>query len=85
KFRRDRRPGLAIEPRWKFYPKYAAETMAKVARWLALGAKLHWTYQRVKRHAGYTDAAITSVAEDNVGREAADADVLGGRQRSAVH
>ena len=30
KFRRDRRPGIPIEPSWKFYPKYAVES---VGRW----------------------------------------------------
>ena len=36
KFRRDRRPGLPIEPRWKFYPKYAVESVVKMGRWFKL-------------------------------------------------
>ena len=36
KFRRDRRPGLPIEPAWKFYPRYWLETVVKMARWAAL-------------------------------------------------
>jgi hypothetical protein len=66
KFRRDRRPGFAIEPRWKFYPKYFAETISKVARWIALGAKLHFTYRAVKRDVDYTDIAITAVAAEEL-------------------
>ena len=31
KFRRDRRPGLPLEPAWRFYPKYLVESIWKVA------------------------------------------------------
>ena len=39
-FRRDRRPGLPIEPVWSFYPKYIAETARKqgIARMLVEAA-----------------------------------------------
>src|SRR5205807_3322613 len=40
KFRRDRRPGLEIEPRWKFYPSYVAETVSKLWRWGSIYAGL---------------------------------------------
>ena len=43
KSRRDRRPGLPIEPRLLFYPKYAVETVVKLARWGTL-------YMRLRRH-----------------------------------
>ena len=61
KFRRDRRPGFPIVPRWKFYPAFAAETISKIARWLALYARLRWTYEWIKRDARrleYSDLAI---------------------------
>src|SRR5437773_280495 len=32
KFRRDRRPGLPIEPVWKFYPHYLVESVKKTAK-----------------------------------------------------
>ena len=67
KFRRDRRPGFAIEPRWKFYPKYAAEAVSKFARWVALWARLRWTYEWIKRDARrfeYEDVAITDNIDD---------------------
>ena len=32
KFRRDRRPGLPIEPWWKFYPNYAVESVKKLGK-----------------------------------------------------
>src|SRR5947207_463251 len=40
RFRRDRRPGLPIEPRWRFYPKYATESVKKLGKWLMLFARL---------------------------------------------
>ena len=48
KARRDRRPGLPIEPVWSFYPKYFAEVAGKLARWAALYVKLRRIYLRIK-------------------------------------
>jgi hypothetical protein len=67
KFRRDRRPGLAVEPVWSFYPRYLAELAAKLARWTALYVKLRRIYLRIKtdpQRFAYTDIAMTAVADD---------------------
>jgi hypothetical protein len=67
KYRRDRRPGLAIEPMWSFYPKYFAEMASKVVRWGALYLRLRRIYLRIKhdpRRFDYTDLATTPVAAD---------------------
>ncbi len=65
KYRRDRRPGLAIEPIWTFYPKYLAETVSKAVRWAALYVGLRRRYLRIKRDPqrfAYRDLAMTPVA-----------------------
>jgi hypothetical protein len=36
KYRRDRRPGMAVEPRWSFYPRYAFQTVAKYGQLLPI-------------------------------------------------
>jgi hypothetical protein len=67
KFRRDRRPGFAIEPIWSFYPKYFAEMASKLVRWTALYLKLRRVYLRIKadpNRFSYTDLAMTAVATD---------------------
>jgi hypothetical protein len=69
KFRRDRRSGLPIEPAWRFYPRYAWETLHKQVQWVALYLRLRARYLRVKhdpnKHA-YTDCALTPVTDDEV-------------------
>jgi hypothetical protein len=69
KVRTDRRPGFKIESRIVFYPKYAAEMLAKQARTL----HLFWKMSRVKKAIerdpnarGYTDTALTPVREDDL-------------------
>ena len=42
KFRRDRRPGLPILPRWKFYPSYAIESVGEAQR--RAGSPSIWRY-----------------------------------------
>ncbi|HZL62600.1 MAG TPA: radical SAM protein, partial [Pseudolabrys sp.] len=67
KFRRDRRPGLPIEPIWSFYPKYFAEIAGKLVTWSALYLKLRRIYLRIKKDPQrykYTDLAMTPVAAD---------------------
>jgi hypothetical protein len=69
KFRRDRRPGLPIEPALLFYPKYLAEFASKFARLAALYVKLRRIYLRIKtdpQRYAYTDAAMTPVAADEL-------------------
>ena len=67
KFRRDRRPGFALEPVWSFYPKYFAGLASKLVRWTALYVKLRRIYLRIKhdpQRYAYTDIAMTPVAAD---------------------
>ncbi len=69
KFRRDRRPGFAIEPRWKFYPKYFFESIAKLGRWASTYAGLRLIYMRAKRDPKkyeYMDTALTPVTDHDV-------------------
>jgi len=67
KRRLDRRAGMSIEPAWSFYPKFAFETVGKLARLVARIAWLQWTYRRVRaehRRNPYTDQALTPVTDD---------------------
>jgi len=67
KFRRDRRPGFALDPAWSFYPKYFAGLASKLARWTALYVRLRRIYLRIKhdpRRYAYSDIAMTAVAAD---------------------
>jgi len=66
KWRRDRRSGFAIEPRWKFYPKYFFESIAKLGRWFSIYAGLRLIYMRAKRDPKkyeYMDTALTPVTD----------------------
>ena len=69
KFRRDRRPGLPIEPVWRFYPRYLVESIVKLVKWLSLYFRLRRMYVRIKkdphRH-DYTDTALTAVTGHDV-------------------
>ena len=65
--RRDRRPGLPIEPAWSFYPKYFAEIAGKLVQWTSLYFRLRRIYLRIKgdpQRYRYTDPAMTAVADD---------------------
>jgi radical SAM superfamily enzyme YgiQ (UPF0313 family) len=67
KSRRGRRPGLPMEPAWIFYPRYFFESGTKLARWVALYAKLRRIYLRIKhdpQRNEYTDLAMTPVTDD---------------------
>ena len=68
KFRRDRRPGFAIEPIWRFYPAYLAETISKLFRWGKMYAGLRRIYLSIKRDPNrleYQDVALTPVMDDD--------------------
>jgi radical SAM superfamily enzyme YgiQ (UPF0313 family) len=69
KYRHDRRSELPIEPAWRFYPKYWAETVSKQFQWISMYLKLRRTYVAIKRdpnkHA-YTDLALTEPNDDDV-------------------
>jgi radical SAM superfamily enzyme YgiQ (UPF0313 family) len=72
KFRRDRRPGLSIEPLWRFYPRYYSETAIKLVRWGALYLRLRRIYLQIKRdprRSEYTDLAMTPISDDESSRE----------------
>ena len=69
KHRRDRRPGLPVEPVWTFYPKYFGEILSKHA---AL-ARQWWRLERIRRRIkadpntrAYTDQALTPPVDDEV-------------------
>jgi radical SAM superfamily enzyme YgiQ (UPF0313 family) len=69
KFRRDRRPGFPIVPAWRFYPAYAAETIAKFARWISMYAGFRRILTRVRRDPKryeYTDVALTPVSDEEL-------------------
>jgi hypothetical protein len=71
KYRKDRRPGMPIEPIWSFYPKFARDFVTKYARKMRLLLWLYRTSRRIQkdpdRHK-YTDQAMTPVAEDETDR-----------------
>jgi radical SAM superfamily enzyme YgiQ (UPF0313 family) len=66
KVRRERRPGMPIEPIWSFYPRYVWETVSKNIRharhwiWLTM---LRRRIEREQRFAPYTDQALTPVTD----------------------
>jgi hypothetical protein len=66
KFRRDRRPGLPLEPIWKFYPRYWTESLIKVGKLVRLYSRLHRLYKRIKKDPKrfkYMDVALTPVTD----------------------
>src|SRR5438132_87070 len=66
KYRRDRRPGLPIEPVWLFYPRYVGDTIVKLAA-VAKAARHLYRLKRVIRNdpnrLSYMDQALTPVTE----------------------
>src|SRR5262247_3703751 len=71
KYRRDRRPGMPIEPIWSFYPKFAWDFMSKYFRAVRLLLWLHRTNRRLQKDPNryrYTDVAMTPVTEDETER-----------------
>jgi len=67
KSRRDRRATLPMEPVWKCYPRYWAETASKILRWGYTYARLRKIYLSIKhdpKRYEYVDAAITPVTDD---------------------
>jgi radical SAM superfamily enzyme YgiQ (UPF0313 family) len=64
KRRRERRPGMLLESRLSFYPRYAWEILSKHVRF----ARMYWRYWRILKRverdpAPYTDVAMTPVQE----------------------
>jgi hypothetical protein len=72
KFRTARRPGFPIEPALSFYPRYYAETAAKLFKWAFLYLRLRRKYLAIKndpRKMDYMDEALTPVTDDEEERE----------------
>jgi radical SAM superfamily enzyme YgiQ (UPF0313 family) len=64
KYRRDRRPGFALESPLAFYPRYARDVLIKHARF----ARMYWQHRRILRRVEpdehpYTDLATTPVQD----------------------
>jgi radical SAM superfamily enzyme YgiQ (UPF0313 family) len=69
KSRCDRRYGMPVEPVWRFYPKYAWETLYKQARWVSLYLRLRARYLKVKRDENklaYSDLALTPPTDEEI-------------------
>jgi hypothetical protein len=67
KSRRDRRPGLPIEPIWSFYPKFAWESVSKYVRMFRIWFPLEMAVQRLRRdpsRVNYTDQSLSDVTDD---------------------
>ncbi|HYL77227.1 MAG TPA: radical SAM protein [Bryobacteraceae bacterium] len=65
KYRKDRRPGMPIESRWIFYPRYVLDLIAKHVKLIGM----IWRFGRFRyqlksdpQAASYTDRALTPVA-----------------------
>ena len=69
RYRRDRRPGMPVEPVWLFYPKHYGSVVSRLVRWAALYLKLRRIYLRIKndpQRYAYTDLAMTPVLDDEL-------------------
>jgi hypothetical protein len=67
KYRRDRRPGMPIEPIWSFYPQFAWDVISKTARSLRLLLWMDRVRRRVQKDPNryfYIDQAMAPVADD---------------------
>ncbi len=75
RYRRDRRPGLAIESPWRFFPRRLWQVLRGHSMFVVLGFKWFYIRMRVvldrKRH-DYTDAAIRSEDDEDASRFIAD-------------
>jgi hypothetical protein len=69
KYRRDRRPGLAREPGWTFYPKQLWDIARKLNAAARTALYLYGVQKRVKNDSlrrSYIDAALTPVSDDDL-------------------
>jgi hypothetical protein len=67
KSRRDRRPGLPIEPVWSFYPKFVWQSLSKYTHMFRIWFGLEMAVQRLRRdpnRAIYTDQSLSDVTDD---------------------
>jgi hypothetical protein len=69
KYRRDRRPGLPLEPVWSFYPRHWLGTLWNQLRWISLYLRLRMIHYKIgrdpQRHL-YMDLALEPVADDEL-------------------
>jgi hypothetical protein len=68
KYRRDRRPGLQIEPVWRFYPSYVWGTLAKYIAAAIAARRLYRLKDIVKNDPtrwSYTDPGMTPLSDDD--------------------
>ena len=71
KYRRDRRPGMPIEPIWSFYPKFAWDFATKSYRGLRQLIMIGRIARRVRKDPNrfsYTDQAMTPVSDEETER-----------------
>jgi hypothetical protein len=64
KYRTDRRPGFALEPAWRFYPRFAAETVRKQVRYFRKWLVVERLRRRIRKdpaRAAYFDPALAPV------------------------
>ena len=69
KFRRDRRPTFAIEPMWRFYPRYLWETARKVVQVARAARVLYGLAKMIKADPlkkTYLDQALTPAIESDL-------------------
>jgi hypothetical protein len=67
KYRRDRRPGMPIEPIWSFYPKFAWDFVSKYYRGVRQLIMIGRIARRVRKDPNrfsYTDEAMTPVSDE---------------------
>lgn len=72
KVRGNRRSDLPHENSLVFYPKFIAESAAKMFKWISLYVRVRLIYKRVKRdpaRSDYTDAALEPISEHEEERE----------------
>jgi hypothetical protein len=66
KVRTERRPGLGIEPIWRFWPAYIGDALSKHARIAGMAVRLLRLRHQLKRNPEarrYRDLALTPVEE----------------------
>jgi radical SAM superfamily enzyme YgiQ (UPF0313 family) len=69
KFRRDRRPTIAVESMWAFYPKYLWDAAGKLVRAVRAARHLYRLANTIKadpRKTAYMDQALSPAVEDDL-------------------
>lgn len=81
KRRRDRRPGMPLEPVWRFYPRYLAETLRKQTAIVRLVHRFSRVRRRIKSdpaRRAYSDLSLSPVSADETDSLALFAVTAGG-------